>query len=112
LRDKRDVRVAVAGIVVKYALYGRDLSNEVVYIGREVDDGGYVAFHSCESWKRFVNQGSFDYLVIEGKIPGTDRPRRELAWVRSDDAVEQVALNGDGTATFAIRDRLDSAQCA
>jgi hypothetical protein len=47
----------------QYPLYGRDLSNEVQYIGIETPHGGFVAPSTCAQWRRLLDEGRYDYVV-------------------------------------------------
>ena len=47
----------------QYPLYGRDLSNEVDYIGTEQLHGGFTAPATCPQWRHLLNEGHYDYVV-------------------------------------------------
>jgi hypothetical protein len=64
----QDQRIATT-LPLQYPLYGADLSNRVRYVGRRLDDGGFVEASTCASWLDAINRGRFDYLVVN------DRPR-------------------------------------
>jgi len=111
LRDKRDVRIAEVGVVLKYPLYGDDLSNHVVYIGHRGDHGGFTRFTSCVAWKQFLNRGHYDFLLIAQPFGSPDRSTREFAWAHSDTALHAIARNGHDATTFKVDGRLDPGTC-
>jgi hypothetical protein len=47
----------------QYPLYGKDLSNQVDYIGIEQPHGGFTAPTNCPTWRRLLNAGNYDYVV-------------------------------------------------
>ena len=49
-----DARIATTS-TRQYPLYGRDLSNEVDYIGVEQPHGGFTAPTTCRQWRRLLN---------------------------------------------------------
>jgi hypothetical protein len=57
-----DARIATTS-TRQYPLYGRDLSNEVTYIGTEQPHGGFTAPTTCPEWRRLLNAGHFTYVV-------------------------------------------------
>ena len=58
-------RIGVAGTFtqLQYALYGRDLSNYVQYIGVRGPHGSYAPATTCAQWRRLVNAGRYNYVV-------------------------------------------------
>jgi hypothetical protein len=111
LSHRRDLRIAEVGVVLKYPLYGRDFSNHVVYIGRQVAHGGFVPLTSCVPWKEFLNRGHYDFLLVAQTFGGPDRSTRDLAWAGSDPLLHVIARNSDDTTTFKIEGRLDPGTC-
>ena len=111
LRDKRDVRIAEVGIVLKYPLYGRDLSNHVVYIGRRSAHGSFIPFTSCIAWKKFLNRGHYDFLLVAEAVGSLFHPPREFAWAASDAVLHPIARNGTDATTFKVDGRLDPGTC-
>ncbi len=57
-----DARIATTS-TRQYPLYGRDLSNEVQYIGEERSHAGFTAPATCPAWRRLLNKGLYDYVV-------------------------------------------------
>ena len=57
-----DARIATTS-TRQYPLYGRDLSNEVTYVGTEQPHGGFTAPATCPQWRRLLNEGHYTYVV-------------------------------------------------
>jgi hypothetical protein len=47
----------------QYPLYGRDLTNQVQYIGIHTPHGGFVPPTTCRQWRTLLNEGNYDYVV-------------------------------------------------
>src|SRR4029077_4461065 len=47
-----------------YGFYGTDLSNEVVYLGRDGPHGAFNAIPDCAGFRAAVNSADLDYLVM------------------------------------------------
>jgi hypothetical protein len=120
-RDVHDARVAVAGTFggfFAYPLYGLDQSNRVQYIGAHGPHGSFTAIASCRAWRRAVDAGRFDYLVL---TPARDpwRARHltrspELAWVAGAAAAHAILryrTDGQRVAVMELRGRLDPDAC-
>jgi hypothetical protein len=58
-------RIGVGGTFtqLQYALYGRDLSNYVQYIGVLGQYGSYAPATTCQEWRSLVNEGNYRYIV-------------------------------------------------
>ncbi|MGH9034063.1 MAG: hypothetical protein ACRDZV_18220, partial [Acidimicrobiia bacterium] len=84
-RDVRDERVAVFGTEELYPMFGLDLSNRA---GKQPAPSGATDGELCEGWRRVLNDGDYDYIVM-GHQPLTDLGPAE-AWIESDAAVTQV----------------------
>lgn len=67
-----DERVAVTGSAQQYQYYGRDLSNEVQFLGRRVEHGGFQPFASCRDWADALRDGGYGLVVV---MQGTDEDR-------------------------------------
>src|SRR5439155_19533399 len=79
-------RVGVLGVTTSYPLYGDDLSNRVVYVGRHGARGAFTREPTCADWRNAVNVGHFRYLVV-APVTSPDlpaeapkEPPREAAW--------------------------------
>ncbi len=65
-QDVHDSRIGLAGTTagfLGYGFYGSDLSNEVVYLGRDGPHGAFNALPSCRQFTAAVNRAGLDYLV-------------------------------------------------
>jgi hypothetical protein len=79
-------RIGVLGVTTGYPLYGDDLSNRVVYIGRQGARGTFTREPTCTDWRNEVNAGHFRYLVV-APVSSPDLPAetpkappREAGW--------------------------------
>jgi hypothetical protein len=110
-RDLRDQRIAVYGPygILQYPLYGKDLSNHVQYIGVQHADGNYTAITDCVTWRRILNAGRYDYILLS-KAAAADPP--EWTWTSSDPATTRVPTpRSPLTAVYRINGRLDPSTC-
>ena len=57
-------RIGVVGIILKYPFYGRKASNHVQYLTDERPRGAVAVISTCRSWRRIVNAGRYDWLVL------------------------------------------------
>ena len=99
-----DARIGLAGTTagfLGYGFYGPDLSNRVIYLGREGPHGAFNAIPTCEAFRAAVNGADLDYLVTAPFLNfiHPERPLRspEAAWLRGEPAVTPV--NRDGPVT-------------
>jgi hypothetical protein len=105
-----DARIATTS-TRQYPLYGRDLSNEVTYIGSEQSHGGFTAPTTCHTWRRLLNEGNYDYVVTSrdrieaGKPPYPPTTR----WTASSGAT--VVLRKPPTVVYKLRTPLDPWAC-
>ncbi|HEX5713799.1 MAG TPA: hypothetical protein VFX85_10840 [Solirubrobacterales bacterium] len=122
-RKQQDKRIGIIGssqiIFGQYGFYGADLSNKVVYIGQKGPHGAYRLPTSCEQYRRLVNEGNFDYLIMSQATQ--DSPEAEYwfpvyAWTKTDPAVELVIAEPEITPqpdyVFKVNGKLDPAGCA
>ena len=61
-----DARIGLAGTTagfLGYGFYGTDLSNRVLYMGKDTAHGGFQPIATCEGFRRAVNAADLDYLV-------------------------------------------------
>ncbi len=118
-----DKRIAIAGsgeiFFGQYGFYGRNLDNYVQYIGVEGPDGTYRLATSCRQFRRLLNEGDYDYLVLSQYTQDSaDSPYWYpiYAWVKSDPALEVEVEEPDITPqpdyVFKVNGKLDPAGCA
>ncbi len=113
-----DARIGLAGTTagfLGFGFYGSDLSNRVIYLGRDGPDGAFNAIPACGEFRAAVNRADLDYLITAPFLNfiHPERPLRspEAAWLRGEPAVAPV--NRDGPVTvWRVRGRLDPAGCA
>jgi hypothetical protein len=104
-RRQHDQRIGVVGVVTQYPLYGVDDSNFVQYLGKHGDDGAFAPLVSCADWRRTINAGRYDYLVIVPESFGLNpnaSPAPELAWTRSDEHARVVLEEGGPRAPAVV----------
>ena len=122
-RKQRDKRIGIAGsgeiFFGQYGFYGADLSNTVQYIGVPGPDGAYRLATSCRQFRRRVNAGNYDYLILSQYTQ--DSPEAPYwypiyAWVKADPALKLVVAEPDITPepdyVFKVNGKLDPAGCA
>ena len=67
-RKQHDKRIGIAGsgeiFFGQYGFYGANLDNYVQYIGVPGADGAYRLATSCPQFRRRINAGDYDYLII------------------------------------------------
>jgi hypothetical protein len=95
----------------QYPLYGRDLSNEVTYIGNEQPHGGFTAPANCQSWRRLIDAGDYDYVVTSrDRIePGKPTYSATARWTQAQGAV--VVLRKPPTTVYKLRTPLNPSAC-
>jgi len=88
-----DSKIALAGTMAgfkQYGFWGPDLSNEVVYLGRNAPHGGFNAIGTCEEFADAVNAADPDYLVTAPYLnfDDYDLPENspEFDWAMNDPA--------------------------
>ena len=126
--DPQDARIAVVGGrpgFKQYVFYGNDLSNYVQYVAHHGPHGAYTPIATeaaqkgedpdpvpqCEEWKRALNDGDYDFVVI-----GPDQRTQgispiEAEWTGSDPAATELEVT-DMTFVFQLNGDLDPARCA
>jgi hypothetical protein len=105
-----DARIATTS-TRQYPLYGRDLSNEVTYLGIEQPHGGFTAPTTCRQWRRLVNEGDYDYVVASrDRIePGKPTYPPTARWTKAPGAT--VVLREPPTIVFKLRTPLNPSAC-
>ncbi len=122
-------RIGVAGTFtqVQYALYGRDLSNYVQYIGVRGPHGSYAPATSCAQWRRLVNAGRYNYVVtssgpVSSLAAMNERPHSFTVWTGHDQNSRLVHSNVEvsnttqgrvyvGLSVFKLNGPLDVSAC-
>ena len=122
-RNQHDKRIGIVGsseiIFGQYGFYGGDLTNEVEYIGQPGPHGSYRLATSCEQFRRLINEGDYDYLIMSQYTQ--DSPEAEYwfpiyAWVKDDPALKLVISEPEIVPqpdyVFKVDGKLDPAGCA
>jgi hypothetical protein len=121
-RKQHDKRIGIAGsgeiFFGQYGFYGADLSNYVQYIGVPGPDGAYRLATSCRQFRRRINAGDYDYLIVSQYTQdSSDAPYWYpiYAWIKNDPALEQIIEEPDVTPepdyVFKVKGKLNPAGC-
>jgi hypothetical protein len=95
-RRQHDKRIGIAGsgeiFFGQYGFYGADLSNYVQYIGVPGPNGAYRLATSCPQFRRRINAGDYDYLVLSQYTLDAPGPYQfpVYAWVKKDPALKLI----------------------
>jgi hypothetical protein len=122
-REQHDKRIGIAGsgeiFFGQYGFFGANLNNYVQYIGVPGPDGTYRLATTCRQFKRRINAGDYDYLIISKFTQdAADSPYWYpiYAWVKDDPALKLVLIEPEITpqpdAVFKVNGKLDPAGCA
>jgi hypothetical protein len=117
-----DKRIGIAGsseiIFGQYGFFGNDASNYVQYIGVPGPHGGYRLATTCEAFRREVNRGDYDYLIVSEftqDSPFADYRYPLYNWLKTDPAVELVIAEPEIVPqpdyVFKVNGRLDPSAC-
>jgi 4-amino-4-deoxy-L-arabinose transferase-like glycosyltransferase len=113
-RVQKDTRIGVVGRAAafgQYVFYGPDISNHVQYVADEIPNGGSRPIDSCLLWRRDLNAGHYDYVVITPRL-GNEAfsTPPEIAW--TTDKNSQAIISTGPAAVFKLNGPLDIAGCA
>lgn len=114
-RDQHGARIGVVGppgAFGQYVFSDSGLTNRVRYIAESGPDGAFRPITDCATWRRAVNRGHFNYVVV---TPATGFDSRttpqESLWMRDDPAVVNI-LRVAPAAVYRITGHLDVARCS
>ena len=95
----------------QYPLWGTELSNRVQFAGLHRPHAGFVRASTCEQWRRLLNAGDYDYVVVSlDRIePGGPSFPPEARWTRDPHA--KVVLKTPPTVVFKLDGTLAVARC-
>lgn len=121
-RKQHDKRIGIAGsgeiFFGQYGFYGADDTNYVQYIGVPGPRGTYRLATSCAQFKRRINAGDYDYLIISQFTQDSqDAPYWYpiYAWIKNDPALEKVIeephITPEPDWVFRVKGKLDPASC-
>jgi hypothetical protein len=122
-RKQHDKRIGIAGsgeiFFGQYGFYGADGTNYVQYVGVPGPRGSYRLATSCAQFKRRINTGDYDYLIVSQftqDSPGAPYWYPIYAWIKNDPALEQVIeephITPEPDWVFRVKGKLDPAACA
>ncbi len=117
-----DSKIALAGTTAGfkgYGFWGPDLSNEVVYVGKDAPHGGFEAIGSCEEFARAVNAIDPDYLVTSPYLNFNDdhEPLEspETIWALNDRSLQVVVRpildSARPVIVWKVTEPLDPGRC-
>jgi hypothetical protein len=121
-------RIGIIGssqiIFGQYGFYGNDATNHVEFIGVRGPHGANRLPTTCESLRRTINRGDYDYLVMSQYTQdtgpyntGVPNPYQfpVYAWVKNDPAVKQVVDDTKASPqvdyVFEVKGKLDPGAC-
>jgi len=105
-----DSRIATTS-TRQYPLFGRNLSNEVDYIGEKQPHGGFTAPTTCRQWRRLLNEGDYGYVVTtrDRLEPGKPPYPPTSDWTAGAGA--ESVLRKPPTVVYKLKGRLDPSTC-
>lgn len=120
-RLQQNKRIGIAGsseiIFGQYGFYGGHLNNYVQYIGVPGPNGTYRLATTCRQFKRRINAGDYDYLIISQYTMDLPGPYQFpiYAWVKDDPALKLVlaepTIVPEPDYVFKVDGKLDPAVC-
>jgi hypothetical protein len=122
-RRQHDKRIGIAGsgeiFFGQYGYFGVNLDNYVQYIGVPGPDGQYRLATTCRQFRRRVNAGNYDYLIVSQYTQDSpDAPYWYpiYAWIKTDPALELLIAEPEITPepdyVFKVKGPLHPAGCA
>jgi hypothetical protein len=120
--NQHDKRIGIAGsgeiFFGQYGFYGANLDNDVQYIGVPGADGTYRLATSCPQFRRRINAGNYDYLILSRFTQDSIDAEYWYPiyrWVRDDPALKSIVEEPDITPepdyVFKVNGKLDPAGC-
>jgi hypothetical protein len=120
-RRQHDKRIGIAGsgeiFFGQYGFYGADLSNHVQYIGVPGPNGAYRLATSCQQFRRQINAGDYDYLVLSQYTMDAPGPYQfpVYAWVKRDPALKLIIaepkITPEPDYVFKVNGKLNPGGC-
>jgi hypothetical protein len=121
-QHRHDKRIGIAGsseiIFGQYGFFGNDASNSVDFIGVPGPHGAYRLATTCQQFKRRINAGDYDYLIISENTQ--DSPLVEYSypiykWVKDDPAlkllIKEPEIVPQPDFVFKVNGDLDPGSC-
>jgi hypothetical protein len=121
-RERHGARIGIAGsgeiFFGQYGFYGANLDNYVQYIGVPGPDGAYRLATTCHQFKRRINAGHYDFLIISQFTQDSREAEYWYpiyAWIKDDPALEKIIEEPEITPepdyVFKVKGKLDPAAC-
>jgi hypothetical protein len=118
----KDRRIGIAGsseiIFGQYGFYGNDASNRVKFIGVPGPDGTYRLATSCQAFRRQVNAGDYEFLIISERTQDSEEVPYSYPiydWVKGDPALDlliaEPGIVPQPDYVFRVDGKLDPATC-
>jgi hypothetical protein len=122
-QGQHDKRIGIAGsseiIFGQYGFYGNDASNSVKYIGVPGPDGTYRLATTCEAFRREINAGDYDYVIISERTQDSESVPYSYPiyeWVKDDPALKlliaEPSIVPQPDYVFKVNGKLDPSGCA
>lgn len=113
--EPQDANIAFAGILSGW-LSGRDLSNDVYFLGRPAENHGTTHWDDKAQWEAALQDACTDYLVVGDNANKWGRPLPEWDWAQSSAILHPVDLAPrTASSRYDVRvytvDRLPGAPC-
>jgi hypothetical protein len=121
-RRLQNQKIGIAGsseiIFGQYGFYGGHLNNSVQYVGVPGPHGAYRLAETCHAFRRAVNAGEYDYLIISKYTQ--DSPDAPFwypiyAWVKDSPAlklvVEEPDIVPEPDYVYKVVGKLDPNEC-
>lgn len=83
--------IAFAGMLSGW-LHGRDLSNDVYYLGKPAENHGMTYWDEQSEWERALQEACTDYLVVGSDAVKWGRPLPEFEWAAQSRILTPVEL--------------------
>lgn len=122
-RRQSGKRIGIAGsgeiFFGQYGFYGANLDNYVQYIGVPGPDGAYRLATSCPQFRRRVNAGHYDYLIVSRYTQDSRKAPYWYpiyAWLKTAPRLKLLISEPNVTPepdyVFQVNGPLDPAECA
>jgi hypothetical protein len=95
----------------QYPLFGADLSNRVQFVGASTPHDGFAAPTTCRSWRRELNAGNYDYVVVSRDRIEPNKPPYPPAARWTEVPQAKVVLRKAPTVVFQLTGPLDPSAC-
>ncbi|HKI66287.1 MAG TPA: hypothetical protein VJ989_03355 [Solirubrobacterales bacterium] len=108
--DISNARIATTS-TRQYPLFGRDLSNQVQYIGEHQPHGGFTAPTTCRRWRELINEGHYDYVITTRDRLEPAKPPYPTTATWTEGVGAESVLRKPPTVVFKLTKPLDPSAC-